>query len=282
MRLPREDDSTAEEINEVHLKIPEKKGIQGIWRFHTINVKHLKHLTDEELEKAFTEQIRAFHKGETAFKFPFGLTASKTKRYNLVMDGLINTIIARMLGTYTGSQDLQARYMAIGTGNETPATDQTELEQEYYRKVFTETAQAGNTASFVTIFNRSTANGYTTDCVTDAGNTTTYFLVDPATAANFQVGNLIRVTTSSQFNFVNITAINLALNTITVDPPLADVPVTGNQVVQAWAEAGVFGNTGASGTANTGTMFNRVNELNQVKDDESIVVAEVQFIFTAV
>jgi hypothetical protein len=279
MRTSSQGSPTAKEYK---LKYEEKKGIKGIWTFHQVNVSKFKHLTDEQLEEAFVNQYKDFRSGKSAFKFPFGLSAQKSKRYNLVMDGLIDTIIARMIGSYTGSQDLEARFLAIGTGNETPAMSQTALDKEYYRKAFTEVAQVSNAASFVTFFNRTTANGFTTDAVTDAGNTLTYFLVDPADAAQFEIGDLIRVTTTSQFNFTTITNIDIALNTLTVSPPLADIPLTGDQVVQAWAEAGVFGNTGASITENTGTMFNRVNDLNFVKDDQNVILIEVQFIFTAV
>lgn len=279
MRTSSQGKAKAKEHKKKYL---EKKGIKGIWKFHQVNVSKLKNLTDEQIEEAFIKQWKEFKEGKSAFQFPFGLSAYKTKKYNLVMDGLIDTIIARMIGTATGSQDLEARFMAIGTGNETPAATQTELDQEYYRAAFTEASQVDNAASFVCFFNRTTANGFTTDAVTDVGNTTTKFLVDPTDAAQFQIGNLIRVTTTSQFNFTSITDIDISANTITVSPPLADIPLTGDQVVQAWAEAGVFGNSDASITANTGTMFNRVNDLNFVKDDQNIILIEVQFIFTAV
>ena len=262
--------------------IKEKPAIKGIWYFDQLNVSHLKHLSDEEIQKAFMDHYDLWKAGKVATKFPFGLRPKKSKKYNLVMNGLLDTIIARMVGTATSSQDLQGRKLAIGTGNVTPDVDETVLEQEFYRASFTQATPVDNQASFVLFVNRSTANGYTTDAVTDAGNTTTYFLVDPATAANFQIGNTIRVTTSVGFDFTTVTDINLALNTLTVNPPLSAIPITGDQVVQAWAEAGVFGNDTATGVANTGTMFNRVNQLDFAKDDQNVILIEVLFIFTIV
>lgn len=268
------------QIQRIEKVIQEYPGIEGIWDIHRFDMSRSS-ISDADLEKAFTEQLQMYNAGETAIKFPFGLRPQSTKRHNLVVNGMFDTIIARILGTATSTQDLQARYLAIGSSNSTPTVNQTQLGLEFFRTPFIDAIKVSNKAVLSVFINRLTANGALTTCVTDIGNTTTSFLVAPGTANSFNVGDRIRVTTTSQFNFTNILSRNIVTDIITVDTALADIPLTGDAVVQCWAEAGTFGNGNASGVANTGTMYNRVNALDFVKDDQEVVVIEVQFILSS-
>jgi len=201
------------------------------------------------------------------------------------MDGLIDTIIKNMTGEETGTEDLEGRYIAVGTNNITPVSTQSQLGIEFYRNTPTDKYTSTNQAIFALFVNRNTANGNETAVVADAGNTTTTFKITSGSCSNFNIGDVIRVTTIGSgggFEFTNITNIDNLNETLTVDTALSVIPSGGEAVVQVWAEAAVFGNTNASGTANTGTMFNRVNNLNFVKDNSKIIVIEVRFIFTAV
>lgn len=257
-------------------------GIKGIWNIHSFDATKFSHLTDDEIENTFVGHYKNFRDGKVTSKFPAGLRPEQTIKKNLVVNGLIDTIIHRMIGTYTGTEDLQARKLAIGLSNLSPASGNAQLGLEIYRSNFTDSFQDSNTAHYVLFVNRTTANGNESLTVADAGNTTTQFKVSPGTSTLFNIGDRVRVTTTSQFNFVNITNINTSTDTITVGTALADIPVGGEQIIQVWAEAGIFGNSNTGATANTGTLFNRVNQLEFVKDDTKIILIEVQFIFNAV
>lgn len=256
-------------------------GISGIWHLHSFDAKQFQHLSDQETEQIFIDSYRKFKSGESPFKFPNGIRPEKTIKKNKVVDGLINTIIHRMLGTYTGTEDLQARKLAIGFSNVTPSSTNAQLGLEKFRFNFTDVNQDSNKAIFVTFVGRNSGNGNSTGVVVDAGNTLTQFKVDPGTAVLFNIGDRIRVTTTA-FDFRTITNLDLINDIITIDTDLSALPTAGQEVIQVWAEAGIFGNTNAGATANTGTLFNRVNQLEYAKDNTKLILVEVQFILTSV
>ena len=230
------------------------------------------------------DQLASFRKGDEAAQFPFGLRPKKTVRKNQVVNGLIDTIIHRMIDDYTTTEDLIARKLSVGTSNVVTNIANAQLGQEKYRADFTDQFQDSNKATFVLFVNRNTANGNESLTVADGGNTTTQFKITPGEGTLFNVGDRVRVTTVTGFNFTDIINIDNGTNTITVSPtePLFEAPVGGEQIIQVWAEAGVFGNQNTGATFNTGTLFNRVNQLEFVKDDSKIILIQVDFIFTAV
>lgn len=256
--------------------------VLGIWKFNSFNYDDFSHLNDEEIEKLFIEQYEAYRSGNSPYKFPNGHKPKKTVEKNQVVNGLIDTIIHRMVNTYTLTEDLTARKLAVGTSNVVTNVGNAQLGLEKYRNDFTDAFQNSNIASFVLFVNRNTANGNESVVVADAGNTTTSIKISPGEAALFNIGDRIRVTTTS-FDFTDITNIDLVNDILTLSSsePLSAVPSGGEQVIQVWAEAGVFGNSNTGASANTGTLFNRVNGLEFVKDDSKIILIEVQFIFTA-
>lgn len=256
--------------------------ILGIWKFNSFNYDDFKYLNDEEIESLFLKQYEAYRKGESPYKFPNGHKPKKTVEKNQVVNGLIDTIIHRMVNTYTLTEDLTARKLAVGTSNVVTNIGNAQLGLEKYRSDFTDAFQNSNIASFVLFVNRNTANGNESVVVADAGNTTTSIKISPGEAALFNIGDRIRVTTTS-FDFTDITNIDLVNDILTLSSsePLSAIPTGGEQVIQVWAEAGVFGNSNTGAAANTGTLYNRVNGLEFVKDDSKIILIEVQFIFTA-
>lgn len=256
-------------------------GIAGIWHIHSFDAKPFQHLSDQETEKLFMDSLKKFNAGESAFKYPNGARPELTIKKNLVVNGLIYTIIHRMLGTYTGTEDLQARKLAVGFSNVAPSIGNAQLGLEKFRFNFTDVNQDANKAIFVVFVGRNSGNGNETAVVSDAGNTLTSFKVTPGTAVTFNIGDRIRVTTTA-FDFRTITNIDISNNIITVDADLSALAANGAEVIQVWAEAGIFGNTNAGNTLNTGTMFNRVNQLEYAKDNTKLILVEVQFIFTAV
>lgn len=257
-------------------------GIKGIWNINEFDAKQLSHIPDDELEKLFVDHYRKFRKGEVAEPFPLGLRPKKSVKKNTVVNGLINTIIHRMINDYTTTEDLIARKLAVGTSNVVANITNAQLGLEKYRGDFTDAFQSDNTGTFVLFVNRNTANGNESLTVADAGNTVTQFKITPGEGTLFNVGDRIRVTTTSQFNFTDIIAIDNGTSTITVSSsePLADIPVGGEQIIQVWAEAGIFGNQTAGSSFNTGTLYNRVNQLEFVKDSSKIILIQVDFIFT--
>lgn len=262
----------------------EKSGIKGIWNFYSLSTEKILSglLTDEEYEKEILDHLEKYKNKQVNSKFPLWAKAKFEARKNLVVNGLIDTIIKNMTGEETGTEDLEGRYIAVGTNNIAPSSGQSQLGIEFYRNVPTDKFTDTNKAIYVLFVNRLTGNGNATAIVADAGNTTTSFKVSSGTASSFNIGDTVRVTTINGFEFVPITNLNLPSDIITVGTALSVVPSGGEAVVQVWAEAAVFGNTNASAIANSGTMFNRVNNLNFVKDNSKIILIEVQFIFTAV
>ena len=258
-------------------------GVKGIWHFHEFDVSRFKDLSDKELESLFMNHYRKFKRGEVAEQFPLGLRPEKTVKKNQVVNGLIDTIIHRMIGSHTTTEDLQARKLAVGTSNVVTNIANAQLGLEKYRNDFTDAFQDSNKATFVLFVNRNTGNGNESLTVADAGNTTTQFKITPGDGTLFNIGDRIRVTTTSQFNFTEIINIDPTFTYITVSSsePLADVPVGGEEIIQVWAEAGVFGNQNTGNSFNTGTLYNRVNGLEFVKDSSKIILIQVDFIFTA-
>lgn len=264
--------------------VQEVNGIKGIWDVYTLSTKKIDDglLSDSEYERLISEHTERFREGKEDSRFPHWAEANLLTRKNLVVNGLIETIIKNMVGTETGTEDLEGRYIAVGTNNVDPASGQLQLGIEFYRNTPTEKFQDVNKAIYALFVGRNVGNGNSSNVVADAGNTTTLIKITSGTPSTFNIGDTIRVTTINGFEFVQITNINLIDETLTLGTALTVVPSGGEQVVQVWAEAGVFGNSTATAVKNTGTMFNRVNNLNFVKDDSKIIVIEVQFIFTAV
>ena len=256
-------------------------GIAGIWHIHSFDAKPFQHLSDQETEKLFMDAYKKYQLGESPFQFPNGVRPEKTIKKNKVVNGLIYTIIHRMLGTYTGTEDLQARKLAIGFSNVAPNSGNAQLGLEKFRFNFTDVNQDANKAIFVTFVGRNSGNGNETAVVSDVGNTLTQFKVSPGTAVLFNIGDRIRVTTTA-FDFRTITNIDIPNDIITIDSNLSALAAGGAEVIQVWAEAGIFGNTNAGNTVNTGTLFNRVNQLEYAKDNTKLILVEVQFILTSV
>lgn len=261
------------------LKIKQRGVIEGVFDFHFFDASQVPDIPDEVLEQKFKEQRELFLAGKSPHKFPLGLNPNEHRRYNTVCNGLIDTIINRMIDDATSTQTLEAKYLALGYGNGTPTVNDTELEREFYRATFTARDKVNNAASLALFVGRNTANGATATVANNPGNTLTSFFVGTGEANRFQVGDRIRVTTASQFNFVTITALNIFTDQITIGSALADLPVEDDAVLAVWAEAGVFGNEDASGAANTGSIFDRVNQLEFPKTIDRIVSVEVQFIY---
>lgn len=255
--------------------IKNRNNIEAYWTF--VELTQPKGVSDAEFIEQVKEQRRAHKLDKRRRKYPKGSNPVIVAKKNQVVNGLIFSIIERMVGTATIDQDLEGRFIAIGTNNTTPALTQTQLLDELFRAVPTDKFQDNNKAEFILYVDKTTGNGFSTTVVTDPGNTDTIFLVDDA--SGFAEGQTIRVTTTSQFNFVTIT--DITGDTLTVTPALADLPLNGQQVIQVWSEAAVFGNTTATITPDSGDMFNRVNQLGFVKDNTKIILIEVQFVFTA-
>lgn len=268
---------------EFSAKLNSEMEVRGIWHIHEFDVSRFKNISDTELEKAFMDHYHKHRKGEVAEKYPFGLRPQKTSKKNQVCNGLIYTIIHRMINDYTATEDLIARKLAVGTSNVVTNIANAQLGQEIYRNDFTDAFQDENKATFVLFVNRNTANGKESLTVADAGNTVTQFKITPGEWTLFNVGDRVRVTTTSQFNFTSITNIDTGTGVITVSSsePLADIPVGGEEIIQVWAEAGVFGNQNTGTLFNTGSLFNRVNGLEFVKDESKIILIQVDFIFGA-
>lgn len=233
-------------------------------------------LSDSDLNKSYTD----YYKNNR--RLPPCCQPKIIFRKNTVVNGLINTIIHKMTNTATGTEDLVARKLAVGTNNNLPQQANIQLGLEKFRSDFTDQFQDGTKAVFVLFVNRTTGNGNESLVVADAGNSVTQIKITPATATSFNIGDRIRVLTTSTENFTNITNINLANDILTLDPlePLSEAPVAGKQVIQVWAEAGIFGNATAGSSVNTGTLYNRVNQIEFVKDSTKIILIEVQFLFT--
>lgn len=259
----------------------DKDEINGIWNFYEFDAKKFDGMTDEEIKKLFLEHHKKRKEKLVAESFPLGIRPNKFAQKNLVVNGLIDTIINRMINSYTSAEDLVARKIAIGYSNTNTAPANAQLGREGYRFDFEDAFKNENIASFYVLLNRDDANGEQAEIVDDPNNTTTYFKVTNGCAGCFKVGEVIRVQTATEFNFVTITNVDVINDFITVDSPLADDPVGGEPFIQVISEAGIFGNGGTSGATNTGTLFNRVNNINFVKDDSKIILIEIQFIFVA-
>lgn len=258
--------------------------IEGIWLFHGLHPEKCKihgHLTDDELTRIYSTHYRAYIDKQTPNKLPACCFPTLEARKNTVVDGLINTMIHRMINDFTGTEDLIARKLSIGTSNVASSQTNAQLGLEIFRSDFTEKFQDGNKASFVLLVNRTSGNGHETLIQADAGNTLTTFKVTTSQAALFNVGDRIRINTLSTEHFTDIIDKDNGTDFITISTPLPELPIAGKRVIQAWAEAGVFGNSNTGVSFNTGTLFNRVNQLEFVKDNTKIILIEVNFIFTA-
>lgn len=266
-----------------NIKINASSAIEGRWDIWEIDPARFPGKTDDEIISEVHAQFVRHKKQQNCPLFADHVRPAVVYRKNKVVNGLIDTIIHRMIGTYTGSEDLVARRLAIGHSNNTPTINDAQLGLEFYRTTFIDQFQDSNKATFIVFVNRTQGNGNSTTVVTDGGNTATSFKVQTGQTALFNIGDRIRVTTTSGFNFTTITNLDGINDIITVSgtEPLLDTPVNPNPVMQVWAEAAIFGNTGASNTLNTGVMFNRVNQLEYAKDNTKIILIQVQFILTS-
>lgn len=255
-------------------------GVKENWLFHSFNAARI--YDEDAFKQHMVQQIRHYHKDKAGYKFLPHLKPDETKMAkNIATNGLLDTIIQNMVGEETAGADLEGRKIAVGVSNMVTAQTNAQLGQEIFRATPTDRFQDSNKAIYVLYVDRTSGNGQESTVQTSVSNTTTVFKVQTGDASLFNVGDRIRVTTTSAFNFRNIIAIDTDNDLITVDSPLADVPIAEDEVIQSWAEAGVFGNSTAGATRNTGTLFNRVNALDFVKDDSKIVLIEIQFVFTA-
>lgn len=261
-----------------------RTGIKGVWTLNSFNPSKCKihgHLNDNELTRIYSDHYTAYVNGKTPNKMPLCCNPKVEVRKNTVCNGLINTIIHRMINGYTGTEDIIARKLAVGTGNQVAQQTDAQLSLEKFRSDFTEKFQDTNKAAFVLLINRTNGNGNETVIIADGTNTTSYFKIDVGDAATFNIGDRIRVTTSTSEFFTDVIDRDVINDFLTISPVLPEAPIAGKRVIQAWAEAGVFGNSNAGSSSNTGSLYNRVNQLEFVKDNTKIILIEVQFIFTA-
>lgn len=193
------------------------------------------------------------------------LSAHKPAFNKVTLGYLRDTEGKRMVNGHAGSEDGILRYLAVGTGNTDAATNNTQLLRETFRAVPNTKANTDAGPQFVLRLNFTEANITTATTIAVGAWSTTVFEV--ASATGLAVGDAIRVGTTPAASETRITAI--AGNQITVDAnePLASVPQSGQAVQLLLGEAGAFGNTDATASANTGRLYSR-SRLRIPKNDQ--------------
>lgn len=264
---------------EHHAAVAAPAGIAGEWLLTEIDVKGLAHLSDDEIQQLVMAE---YHKNKN-LRTSRRLKTKVVHRKNLVMNLCLQTIAKRLAGVPGAGDDLITRYIAFGTNNLAPAAGQAQLalEKPGTRVTFIDQFVDGNKAVLVAFYGRAAGNCNESTVLSDPGNNTTQFRVQVGESALFNIGDSIRVQTTV-FDTVTITNIDPFTDTITVGTPLSAIPAAGAQVIQVWQEGGTFGNQGATASVNTGTMFNRVNNVNYVKTNAGVILAQVQFSLSSI
>lgn len=265
--------------NEHEASIAAPAGISGEWLLTEISTKGLEHLSDEKLQELVISEYRKNKNLRTSRR----LQTKIVHRKNLVMNLCLQTIAKRLAGVPGAGDDLITRYIAFGTNNLAPAPGQAQLalEKPGTRVTFIDQFVDGNKAVLVAFYGRATGNCNESTVLSDPGNSTTQFRVQVGESALFNIGDSIRVQTTV-FDTVTITNIDPFTDTITVGTALSAIPAAGAQVIQVWQEGATFGNQGATASTNTGTMFNRVNNVNYVKTNAGVILAQVQFSLSSI
>jgi len=177
--------------------------------------------------------------------------------HNRVLDLFFNQLMARFMGTQSGSQTMEMLYLALGTTNTpAPASGDTGLNSEVAR--FAPTSRYTNgTYTFVFSVELGPSLGILTGHTTVAAGTWTTTNFDVADASAISVNNRLLVQTSAtgEYTFVNVTA--KATNNLTTDV-LPAAPVVGDTVRRVYAEGGLYMNP-ATSTLGTGTPANHKN-----------------------
>ena len=110
--------SQVEEKRKIKEMLPKMK---GEWFIHSFSTEKLDKgiISEEDFEKEIMKHYKEYQEGKRASAFPLWSKPKIVKRKNIVMDGLIDTIIKNMKEEKSGTDDLEVRYIAVGTNNRT-------------------------------------------------------------------------------------------------------------------------------------------------------------------
>lgn len=183
--------------------------------------------------------------------------------HNLVVTTGLASIVDRLVDIENTNTDTGfINYLEIGMSNTAVNAGQTSLIKPKARKLITQGYRDTTNAVFKTFFNGTQANSNTSYVA--IGTSTSQFTVLSGQGSLFAAGQLVEVGLITP----EIKEISTVVSdTITLTSPLATIPSGGETVKQAYGELGLFGNSSATSTVGTGTMYARTISFTQRTKD---------------
>jgi len=225
-----------------------KKVIDNLkWTGKLTKKEHFPHCS---LMKASSQ---GFSDAEVISKFECDCQGHEEHFENLVVTSGLNSIVDRLVdieNTNTGTGFV--KYLEVGMSNTAANAGQTALVKPKSRKQITQAYRDTTNAVFKTFFNGTQANSNTSQVA--IGTSTTQFTVLSGQGSLFTAGELIEVGLGSP----QIREISTVVgDTITLTTALGSIPSGGEDVKQAYGELGLFGNSSATDTIGTGSLYAR-------------------------
>ncbi len=206
---------------------------------------------------------QGFSDNEVLEKFECNCLGHSEEFENLVVTTGLNSIVDRLIDVNNENTDVGfVKYLEVGMNNTAANAGQTALVRPKARKLITQAYRDTTNAVFKTFFNGTQANSNLSQVA--IGTSTTQFTVLSGQGSLFAAGQLVEVGLGSPQIREILTVVG---DTITLTSALGSIPSGGEDVKQAYGELGLFGNSSATTTLGSGSMYARTVSFTQRTKD---------------